>query len=115
MSWSGDELLLTFPITIVPLDDKAPLLIANLETAVNEGGIVQIGADRLSAADSDSDAVFIKFVVTKQPAHGKLVKKVATTMTTTKTKTTTETTKTTEGENEWEVEVTSFSAIDVSS
>ena len=111
MSWSGDELLLTFPITIVPLDDKAPLLIANLETAVNEGGIVQIGADRLSAADSDSDAVFIKFVVTKQPVHGKLVKKVATTMTTT----TTTKTKTTEGENEWEVEVTSFSAIDVSS
>ena len=111
MSWSGDELLLTFPITIVPLDDKAPLLIANLETAVHEGGIVQIGADRLSAADSDSDAVFIKFVVTKQPAHGKLVKKVATTMTTT----TTTKTKTTEGENEWEVEVTSFSAIDVSS
>ena len=70
------DILVTFPITIIPLDDKAPLLIANLETEVAEGGVVQIGANRLSAADSDSDAQCITFFLVEKPRNGKLVKRV---------------------------------------
>ncbi|XP_058132901.1 LOW QUALITY PROTEIN: FRAS1-related extracellular matrix protein 2 [Dasypus novemcinctus] len=52
-----------FPITLVPVDHRPPVLNANTGLAVAEGETAPIPPQALSAADADSDNTLLRFVL----------------------------------------------------
>lgn len=64
-----------FPITIIPKDDNAPTLVANVGIKVREGQNSHISSSVLRAMDHDTPDENINFLITKNPIVGTVWKK----------------------------------------
>lgn len=59
-------------ITITPVDNQKPIIIAGLPIAVDEGTKFKFSPDFMTAKDSDTEPDLIKFVIIRQPQWGYL-------------------------------------------
>ncbi|XP_034021139.1 FRAS1-related extracellular matrix protein 1a isoform X2 [Thalassophryne amazonica] len=63
-----------FPIKILPKDDTAPFLVANLLLEVFEGHTALLSGSALQASDMDSSDNYIVFNITRPPQAGQILK-----------------------------------------
>lgn len=69
---SADLPLYNLNITITPVDNQKPIIIAGMPIAVEEGMKFSLSPDYITAKDPDTDPEFIQFVITNQPQWGYL-------------------------------------------
>lgn len=62
-----------FPLTLVPVDDQAPVLNANTGLTLAEGETAPVPPSALSATDVDSDDALLRFVLESPPTAGHLI------------------------------------------
>ncbi|KAL4235762.1 FRAS1-related extracellular matrix protein 1 [Mactra antiquata] len=69
---SADLPTYTVNITITPVDNQAPIIIAGMPIIVDEGKYFTLSPDYITAKDPDTEPESIEFVITKQPQYGYL-------------------------------------------
>ena len=68
-----NEIIFLFPVSIVALDDHAPILAVNREQSMVMGSDLLIRKSMLSAKDPDSADSSISFILSEKPKYGKLL------------------------------------------
>lgn len=69
---SADLPTYTLNITITPVDNQEPIIIAGMPIVVDEGKSFTLSPDYITAKDPDTEPESIEFVITKQPQYGYL-------------------------------------------
>lgn len=69
---SADLPLYTLNITITPVDNQKPIIIAGMPIIVEEGMKFSLSPDYITAKDPDTEPESIQFVITNQPQWGYL-------------------------------------------
>ena len=76
ISDGSSNVLLTFPITIIPKDDNPPYIINNLGMELNEGQTKRIDNSMLFAHDTDSVDLNIIFVIAQPTQAGEIIRRL---------------------------------------